>query len=100
MSTSSWGANRVTPVRMSCGTFTLSDDSELGGSSSQRNSPSFQVKRSSSFFARFCCRMRKRSTAVTSPCSSSTSPRGTPRAADFDSEAVNSSSDSLPSSTM
>ncbi len=88
MSTSSWGASLPTPVRMSCGTFTLSDDAEAGASSSQRNSPSFQVNRSSSFLARFCCRMRKRSTAVTSPFSSRISPNWTPRAAERDRQEV------------
>jgi hypothetical protein len=100
MSTSSWGAKRVTPVRMSCGTFILSEDSEAGASSSQRNSPSLQVKRSSSFLARFCCSSRKRSAGVTSPCSIRISPKGTPRAAERERQAVKSSSPIFPSATM
>ncbi len=84
MSTCSCGAKRVTPVRMSCGTLTLSDEAPCADSSKRRSSPSFQAKRSSSFLARFCCRMRNSSTGVTSSLSSSTSPIGTPRAADFE----------------
>jgi hypothetical protein len=85
---------------MSCGTLTLSDDSGAGDSSSQRKSPSVQVKRSSSFFARFCCKILNRSAAVTRPRSRSTSPKGTPRAAARERQAVKSFSLSLPSSTM